>query len=54
MATEHGDELKLTGAQRRDAMRIPINLQFGEGGCGVGGGRGGEGRHAHPHQPAVW
>jgi len=31
-AGEHGDELKMSRAQRREALTIPINLQYGAGG----------------------
>lgn len=30
-ATEHGDELKMSRAQRREAFTIPINLQYRDG-----------------------
>lgn len=36
-AGEHGDELKMSRAQRREALTIPINLQWSTGGSGAGG-----------------
>jgi hypothetical protein len=42
IALEHGDELKLTRAQRREAMTIPLQFQYrdDQGGWGVAGGSG--------------
>jgi hypothetical protein len=40
-AQEHGDELKLTKAQRREAFTLPVNLQFNRdprGGSGTSSG----------------
>jgi len=36
VANEHGDELKMSRAQRREAMSIPVNLHY-RSGAGEGG-----------------
>ncbi|GFH23518.1 uncharacterized protein HaLaN_21141, partial [Haematococcus lacustris] len=52
MAGEHGDELKMSKAQRREANALPIPLQFREGqGVVIGGGDNVSSRHGRRQGP---
>ncbi|KIZ00810.1 LIM domain and RING finger protein, partial [Monoraphidium neglectum] len=43
-AAEHGEEMRMSRAQRREALAVPVNLQFAPRAAGGGGGGGGRGR----------